>query len=143
MDPATLFQIAAQKDISPDTIPVMVEWDSYVYNTTRYGKPVKGPSMVCCVFVCNMWKAGGLFADLDDEVQCAEQTNLDDYHLNMLNPTPQRPADCIAADPTNPLCQLTGDYTLVLNDYATITPYANMSESCASLPPKYYRAPGC
>jgi hypothetical protein len=25
--------------------------------------------MVCCVFVCNMWKAAGMFADIGDEVR--------------------------------------------------------------------------
>lgn len=50
-----------------------LELDSWMYNTTRYGAPVQGPSMVCCVFVCRMWLAGGLFNSIDNELQCAEQ----------------------------------------------------------------------
>jgi hypothetical protein len=143
LDPASLMYLAAQKGIAPDSIPVMVEQDSWLYNTTRYGTPYLGPSMVCCAFVCHMWKAAGMFANLDNEVQCGEQTNLDDYHLNILQSAPTRPADCIAADPNNVLCQLTGEYTLKLNSYAEVTPYANMSQSCPSLPPKYLRPANC
>lgn len=38
-----------------------VEEDHFVYSTTRNGQKMDGPSMVCCVFVCRMWKAAGLF----------------------------------------------------------------------------------
>lgn len=54
-----------------------MEQDGWMYNTTRYGKPAMGPSMVCCVFVCNMWKAGGVFSNIDNDFQCAELTNWD------------------------------------------------------------------
>ena len=43
------------------------------YNTTRYGKPAVGESMVCCVFVCHMWKAGGIFGENGEN--CGEFTN--------------------------------------------------------------------
>ena len=143
LDPATLFYLASQRGMQADMIPVMVEQDSWMYNTTRYGKPARAPSMVCCAFVCHMWKAGGLFASINDQINCGEQTNLDDYHMNILQAHPTRPADCQAADPSNPLCQLAGDFTLVLNDYATTTPYAHMDEKCPSLAPSYYRPAGC
>jgi hypothetical protein len=74
---AQLFYLAGQRGIQPDTIVTEVEQDSWVYNTTRNGKPYTGPSMVCCVFVCNMWKAGGLFEEIKNEVNCAELTNSD------------------------------------------------------------------
>jgi len=143
LDPATLFYLAAQQGMDAKVLPTLVEEDSWMYNTTRYGVATKAPSKVCCAFVCHMWKACGMYTDLNDEVQCGEQTNLDDYHLNMLLANPPRPAVCQTADPTNPLCQLTGEYTLVLNHYAEVTPYANMSQSCPSLPPKYLRPDGC
>ncbi len=50
--PADLYMLAEQRGIAADTIPVMVEQDSWLYSTTRNGQPVNAPSMVCCVFVC-------------------------------------------------------------------------------------------
>lgn len=84
-----------------------------------------------------------MFESINNQLECAELTNFDDYHLNILDPEPKRPADCVSADPTNPLCQITGEYTLVLNKYATVTPYANMAEHCPSLPPLYERPTDC
>lgn len=50
-------------------LPALVEKDSFVYQTTRYNdsNPVPGPAMVCCVFVCSVWKAAGVFGDMDLE----------------------------------------------------------------------------
>lgn len=31
--------------------------------------------MVCCVFVCRMWKAAGLFGDKTQSINCGEFTN--------------------------------------------------------------------
>lgn len=139
---AEVLQEADKKGIPANTLPVIVEQDSWVYNTTRYGKPAMGPSMVCCVFVCHTWKAAGVFGDLADEINCVEQTNYDDYVRNFLD-APTRPAQCKAADPDNQLCQLLGDYTLELNDYATLAPYAHMDEKCPSEAPTYKRPSGC
>jgi len=139
---ADLLMLADQKKIVANTIPTIVEQDSFVYNTTRYGKDMPGPSMVCCVFVCHTWKAAGLFDNLDSEVNCAELTNWDDYALNILA-APTRPAQCVKADPDNQLCQLLGDYTLELNDYATKTPYKHMAEKCPSLAPHYNKPANC
>jgi hypothetical protein len=176
--------------------------------TTRNGQPASGPSMVCCVFVCHMWKAAGMFTNLNDEVwrvpalavgsgvvehcchnmplpalcvlcsclclcmparmyderhgvtttsllvsasrlslllqvNCGELTNWDDYVLNIFDPTPALPSQCKSADPTNPLCQLTGQYSLQLNDYATKTPYAHMAEQCPSEAPLYNKPSNC
>jgi hypothetical protein len=66
----------------------------------------------------------------------------DDYALNILD-APARPAECVAADPENPLCQIEGEYTLVLNDFATKAPYANMAQKCPSKPPKYDKPSDC
>eukprot|EP00755_Sulcionema_specki_P020670 Sspe_Gene.12679::Locus_4333_Transcript_1_1_Confidence_1.000_Length_2083::g.12679::m.12679 len=105
--------------------------------------------MVCCVFVCNMWKAGGLFGDLASEINCGEQTNLDDYSLNIFNKTLMgdgRPEVCKKADPSNPLCQLVGPYTLNLNHYNEEPIYAHMAENCPSwnqgVGPDYWLAQG-
>lgn len=63
--------------------------------------------------------------------------------MTLLQAHPARPADCQAADPNNALCQLTGEYTLVLNHYAEVPAYANMSQSCPSLPPLYLAPANC
>lgn len=56
----------------------IVEQDTWLYNTTRWGEPYIGKSMVCCVFVCNTWKAAGVFGELADSINCGEMTNWDD-----------------------------------------------------------------
>jgi hypothetical protein len=116
--------------------------DSWNYNTTRYGQVAEGRSLVCCVFVCGMWKSAGVFGSLTDSIECGELTNWDDYALNILA-APHRPAACIDADPNNPLCQLEGAYTLQLNEFATKTPYANMAQQCPSQAPFYEKPADC
>jgi hypothetical protein len=77
---AELLQISAQQGYS-DWMDVIVipESDEWTYNTTRNGEPVEGQDMVCCVFVCNVWKAGGVFdASIEDNFNCAELSNWDD-----------------------------------------------------------------
>ena len=95
------------------------------------------------VFVCRMWKAGGLFDALGDDFQCAELTNWDDYALDVLAAPAQRPAACVAADPDNKLCQLTGAWTLGLADLGTRKPAKGYAQACPSLPPKYVRPAVC
>jgi hypothetical protein len=56
----------------------MPEQDAWVYNMTRYDLPAEGRNMVCCVFVCNTWKAAGVFEALKDDINCGEMTNWDD-----------------------------------------------------------------
>jgi len=100
--------------------------------------------MVCCVFVCSMWKAGGVFAaSIDNEFACSEMTNWDDYALTIFEGTPNRPQECVTADPNNVLCQLEGKYVLNLNDYSTKAPYIHMAEKCPSLAPNYTKPDNC
>eukprot|EP01061_Rhynchopus_euleeides_P020964 TRINITY_DN340_c0_g1_i1.p1 TRINITY_DN340_c0_g1~~TRINITY_DN340_c0_g1_i1.p1 ORF type:complete len:659 (+),score=214.45 TRINITY_DN340_c0_g1_i1:77-1978(+) len=123
-------------NISSASIPTIVEQDSWRYNTTRNGVPAVGRSMVCCVFVCHMWKAGGLFGDAD--VNCGELTNLDDYSLGIFNKAltgENRPNVCKEADPENELCQLVGPYTLNLNHFNEGKVYSGMAEHCPSWNP--------
>jgi len=117
--------------------------DSYVYHTTRDGVPADGPSMVCCVFVCEIWKNGGLFQNLTDQINCGEFANWDDYSMDIFDHNYQKPQQCVSADPTSPTCQLEGAYTLVFNDYDTKTPVAHMAENCPSKNPDYNHPPGC
>eukprot|EP01061_Rhynchopus_euleeides_P043193 TRINITY_DN753_c1_g1_i1.p2 TRINITY_DN753_c1_g1~~TRINITY_DN753_c1_g1_i1.p2 ORF type:complete len:292 (+),score=130.10 TRINITY_DN753_c1_g1_i1:3-878(+) len=123
-------------NISSEVIPTIVEQDSWLYNTTRNGKVTMGRSMVCCVFVCHMWKAGGLFGDAD--VNCGELTNLDDYSLGIFDKAQtgeNRPDMCKQADPENELCQLVGPYTLNLNHFNEGKIYSNMDTTCGSWNP--------
>ena len=130
--------------IQAQDIPVIVEKDSWVYETTRDGVATTGPALVCCSFVCNMWKAGGLFGDLAREINCAEQTNLDDYTLNFLTTPSPLPSQCAKADPNNSLCQLEGEYSVDLGGvYGTREPYAHMDEWCPSRAPGYDRSDSC
>jgi hypothetical protein len=140
---AEVLQKANQTGISLEELPTIVEEDSWVYNITRYGEPAVGPSLVCCTFVCNIWKHGGLFGDLADEINCAEQTNFDVYSMQVLQIPQSRPAACVNADPTNFLCQLEGKYELTLYNYSTRPLYAHMSERCPSEAPGYERPKNC
>ena len=143
---AELLQAANQTvKIPAEQVPVLVERDEWQYATSRYGAPAVGPAQVCCVFVCNVWKAAGLFANLSSAFQCAEQTNFDDYSLDFLTTLgPQLPKQCSSADPSNPLCQLEGKYSLELGPaYGTRSPYPHMGESCPSLAPDYSRPAKC
>jgi hypothetical protein len=118
----------AQTQLNMDsrTIPTIVEQDSWVYDTTRNGEPAVGKSMVCCVFVCNMWKAAGMFGDLD--FNCAEMTNSDDYQLKIFEEEYK---------------QIMGKWTLELNNYNTREPFTHMAETCASLAPDYVKSDTC
>lgn len=123
---AEIYKAAFDMGIDSAVIPTIVEQDSWVYNTTRYGEPAVGRSMVCCVFVCSMWKNAGLFDGLD--VNCAELTNWDDYALDIFEDS---------------YSQIVGRYTLELNDFHTKSPYSHMAESCASEAPLYEKDPKC
>jgi hypothetical protein len=140
---AEIYQTAASKGITSAALYNMVELDTYQYNTTRNGKPAVGPSMVCCVFVCEVWKHGGLYASINNTVNCGEAANWDDYALHVFDDNYKKPAQCQAADPTTPTCQLEGDYSLTFNDYNTKTPVPHMGENCPSKNPYYQRPPGC
>ena len=125
----------------------MPEQDSYLYNTTQAGASVVSKSMVCCVFVCNMWKAAGIFSEIGNQLQCGEQTLWDIYSMALFDSSKMgegRPQVCKDADPTNPLCQLMGNMTMVLvPDVNTRPLYPNMGEKCAATCPAYNRPAGC
>jgi len=121
-----LYKVAAGMGLETRDIPAIPEQDSWDYVTTKNGEPAVGRSMVCCVYVCSAWKAGGLFGDND--INCGELTNADDYSLNILE---------------SEYKQILGRYTLDLNGYARQAPYDHMSEKCESLAPDYIQTPGC
>jgi hypothetical protein len=79
---AELYQIAGERGLNMMDVLVMPERDDYLYNTTRYDEPAVGKSMVCCQFVCGMWKAAGVFGSMGKDIQCGELTNWDDVSLS-------------------------------------------------------------
>ena len=141
---AELLQYANETaGVSAEELPTIVERDSWLYDTTRFNVSAQGPAQVCCVFVCNMWRAGGLFGNLSSRIQCAEQTNYDDYSLDFLTVPQPKPAQCSQADQDNVLCQLEGKYSLQLQDYGSKPVYPNMHERCPSEAPSYSRPGDC
>jgi hypothetical protein len=72
-----LYKIAADRGIDMTDVLRIPEEDAWEYNSTRFGMPYVGKDMVCDVFVCNMWKAGGLFGNLVNDINCAEMVNWD------------------------------------------------------------------
>jgi len=120
------------------TIP---EEDSWTFTNSK-GVPA-GPSMVCDVLVMAIWKAGGIFGSLTNSIQGTEFTNWDAYTLKIFDDNYKRPAECVAADPDSQFCQILGKYRMELPQYNTVVPFANMRETCPSLPPLYIKAANC
>ncbi|SPQ96529.1 unnamed protein product (mitochondrion) [Plasmodiophora brassicae] len=143
---AELVMEASRQRIPNGVLPALVERDSFVYNTTRFGKPARGRSMVCCVFVCAVWKAAGLFGQHAGEINCAEFTNLDVYALAVFDESRMkdgRPQACKDADPDNDHCQLLGTSQLRLEHVNSKDPFPHMSENCPSVGPAYLRPASC
>jgi len=144
LDPVQLYRAAAAKGMEPEEIMGVVEEDWTRYSQ-RYnnGTRTRDLSMVCDVFVCFMWKAGGLFREIGDDFNCVEQQNLDVYGLTVVERPAARPQQCVAADPDNDLCQLMGEYELRLPLVGTRAPYRHMQDRCPSRPPAYERPDDC
>jgi len=123
---AQLYQEAAKQGMDSRVIPTIVEQDAWMYNTTRNGEPAQGRSMVCCVYVCSLWKAAGVFGD--DEINCGEFTNADDYGMAIFDGEYQ---------------QIVGRWSLTLNHYNIKKPFSHMAETCSSLAPDYEQKVDC
>jgi hypothetical protein len=96
-----------------------------------------GPAQVCNVFVCKMWRAGGLF---DADFNCGEQVPLDTYSMKLFSGeiAPSIADKCGVADPMNTeYCQILGKYRMALPHFNTIEPFARMRERCPSMAPNY------
>ena len=135
--------------IETTQLPLIPEKDGWIYETTRFGEPELSPVMICNVFVCNVWKAAGLFADVEDQIECGETSVNDNYRLNIY--TTQPPPDiCTQVDPENPLCQVLGKYQLrldsqpgVLPRYNYVQPQPHILETCPSKAPDYVAPMDC
>ncbi|CAJ1334007.1 unnamed protein product [Effrenium voratum] len=139
-----LYKEAMSKGMALASIPAVPEQDGVLYPSV-FNNGTRAPSiaMVCDVFVCNVWKAAGIFKEIENDFSCTEQTNIDIYGLNVLEAPKKRAAACIAADPNNTLCQLTGDYEMHLPKVGQRSMYRHMQEKCPTQPPLYERPDTC
>jgi len=76
-----LATLAANQKLTMDQVVAKVEQDGWVYSD--------GVSMVCSAYVAAMYKAAGLFDDM--EIQATEFTPRDVYILNVFDTNYQRP----------------------------------------------------
>jgi len=134
------YMVAAKKGLSWTDLVTMPEMDEWIYTDAN---STSGPSMVCDVLVSRLWKEGGLFGSLKNQIQTSEFTNWDAYSLNFFDKNYVRPKQCVDADPDSQFCQLLGKYRMTLPDYNSVTPYANMRQKCPSKPPLYIKPLGC
>lgn len=146
-----LLRMVSEKNISLAQLYSMPERDEWLYNTTRNISgtelSVIGSAQVCSVFACSMLKAGGVFAEIDSQINCQEQAPWDVFSMQIFDNErigPNRHALCKNVDPDNQLCQLLGPLKFQLRpDFNSRPPYAHMGEHCKSISPDYIREPGC
>ena len=115
------YHLASLAGVEVTRLPLVPETDGWLYETTRHGEADISPVMICNVFVCNVWKRAGMFKDIEDDIQCGETSVNDNYRLRLYSDRPP-PSYCLAADPSNPLCQLTGRYQLRLDNQPGVAP---------------------
>jgi hypothetical protein len=137
LSPADVLQKCDTLKIPSNEMFMIPEKDEWSYSQTyNNGTKTQGTAMVCDVFVCRMWKAGGIFGDMD--LDCGEFTNLDAYDLDILDPAPaKKPTQCAINDPENPHCQLLGKHKMQLNNVGKKTPFPHMAEKCVGRAPDY------
>jgi len=131
-------EIAAGQNMSISDVMAMTEMDGWIYSGLE---PRDGMNWVCSAYVAAMYKAGGIFGDM--EIQSTEFATMDIYIMKLFDTTTPLPDQCVQADPTLPYCQLRGKYRVELPYYNTIAPYEHMFENCAINYPTYERDPGC
>jgi len=134
-DLACIYSVIDPQGLTLMEVAAMPEQDSW-----RYGGNY---SMVCSVFVTELYKNAGIFGSLANQIQGTEQTPKDSYQMGIYDPNWQRPKECVEADPALPYCQIMGKWVLTLPGFNSFPPYSKMNEQCGSLPPVYYRQDGC
>jgi len=121
---------ASKIQMAPEVLPTIVENDSWVYKIKKNNQTTTGPSLVCSSLICSIWRAGGMFADINGEINCTEFMTWDVLSLQIFDSNFQRPKECVEADPDSNLCQLLGDYTLPIKDFNSKAPFKHMNEKC-------------
>jgi len=112
----TIYNLIAQKELDP-----------WIYHD--------GPSMVCDVFVMELYRAAGVFGDL--QFQATEFTPKDSYQIDIFEKNWVRPKPC-EVDKL-PYCQVMGKYLLELPGFSKVPMYANMNEKCGNYSPFFER----
>lgn len=128
---------ATKQNMTVADVMAIVEQDEWIYE----GNYHDGKAMVCSAYVAAMWKAGGLFGDMD--IQATEFTPKDLYQIKIFDPEYKVPAQCAEADPDQPWCQLLGKYRMNFPKFNTIELYEHMNEKCPSVAPDFFRPDGC
>jgi len=131
-------EAAAKKNMGVDDVMAMPEIDGWEYTGE---KPRDGRSWVCSAYVTAVFKAAGIFGDMD--INSTEFATQDVYEMNLWDVTTPLPEACQQADPNLPYCQILGKYQVVLDYYNTVTPYEHMNETCNVNWPSYTRDEGC
>ena len=127
-------ELAAEQSMSIEDVMAIPEQDGWEY-------PEDGRSWVCSAYVTSLYKAAGVFGDL--EINSTEFATMDVYIMNLFDVTTPLPEACTAADPDLPYCQLMGKYRIEMPYYNSIQPYNHMFEHCDMNFPSYERDPGC
>jgi hypothetical protein len=138
LDIAHVAAEAAKKNMSLQELMAVVEQDGWEYHGIE---PRDGRSWVCSAYVAAMYKAAGLFGDMD--INSTEFGPADVYELDFFDTKFELPQACKDADPDLPYCQLLGHYRMKLPHYSTVKPYAHMNEKCGRIWPEYTRPENC
>jgi hypothetical protein len=137
---AQLLLLARRRGLSAGALLALPEQDAWSYpGRAGAGGWPAGPAVVCNVFVCRVWKAGGL---LPPGVNCAEFTPFDTYELSLFHANASAlPAHCRREPPAAdgaPFCQILGAYHISLpHANSAPAPFAGMRERCPTTPPDY------
>jgi hypothetical protein len=135
---AEIAALAASKNMEIEDVIAMVEQDGWEYTGEE---PRDGRSYVCSAFVAAVWKAGGIWGDM--EINATEFGPGDIYKLDIFEKNPKLPEQCVAADPDLPYCQLLGKYKFEMPGFSSVPLYAHMNEKCSINWPSYSRDDGC
>ena len=99
--------LAAKQDKSLLDVMAMPEQDGWIYTGVE---PRDGQSFVCSAYVAALYKAAGVFEDL--EINATEFTPMDLPSLNFWDETTPLPDACLEVDSELPYCQLLGKYRI-------------------------------
>lgn len=100
-----------------------------------------GPQYVCSSFVVYLYKAAGLFGDM--ELNATEFTPKDVYELDIFDLSGKyTPPNCKDSAPRG-YCQVMGKVDFDIGKMNFVKPYAHMAERCPTAAPDFNRAEGC
>jgi hypothetical protein len=137
LDIAGIAAEGAKRGLNVSDVMALTEQDGWKYT----GEWHDGESMVCSCFVAGLWKAAGLFGDM--EVNAVEFSPKDVYQVDFFAKDVVRPQACVDADPDSQWCQLLGKYRMDFPGFSKYPAYAHMNDHCPSVAPDFYRPDVC